>query len=152
MLYKENIVAVEPIYVKGFGDATKIYLKNGETKVDKRKINTILKEMAKRELVDMTQVHQLIKKYLSIRKSIPFVFDKNYIYIGIKTRKPICKNDATLAFINLNEIKEYNNGILYLKNGAEIKVLDSKTLIRRKINNGILCGILIEDRKRFTQQ
>lgn len=150
MFFKENIVAVEPIYEKGFGDATKIYLENGETIIDKRKINTVLKEIAKTELIDMKQVHELIKKYSSLKKSLPHVFDKNHIYIGIKTRKPICKNDGTLAFVNLNKIKECNDGILYLENGVEIKVLDNKTLVRKKMNDGILCGILVEDRKRFT--
>ena len=132
MLYKENIVAVEPIYEKGFGDATKIYLENGETIIDKRKINTVLKEIAKTELIDMKQVHELIKKYSSLKKSLPHVFDKNHIYIGIKTRKPICKNDGTLAFVNLNKIKEYpRNNIIILKSGQYLTDVMTDIQIRK---------------------
>ena len=149
MYYKENIVALEPVYEDGVGDITRLYLKDGNIVDDNRKIPTILKNMAKEDLVDMEQVHQIIKKFLMMRKSLPYVFNPDYIYIGIKTRKPLCKNDGSLAFVNIDEIKKCSEGTLCLKNGLEIKVLENKTSIKKKINNGILCGILIEDRKRF---
>ncbi|MDO5017918.1 MAG: hypothetical protein Q4E02_01325 [Lagierella massiliensis] len=151
MYYKEEIVALEPIYCDGLGDCTKVHLNNGDTEIESIKIPTILKNMAKEDLVDMAQVHQIIKRFLTIRKSLPYVFNQDYIYIGIKTRKPLCKNDGTQTFVNLKQIDKHRDGILYLKNGDKIRVLDDKTTIRRKINNGILCGMLIEDRKRFVK-
>ncbi|HHX67171.1 MAG: hypothetical protein WAO56_05330 [Miniphocaeibacter sp.] len=146
MYSKDDIIALEPKYVNGIGNITYIYLLDGSLVKDNRRISTIFKQMARFDLLDMEQVRLIIKKHLYIKKNIPYVYNKENIFVPIKTRKPICKNDGASTYIKISAIKNIIGNKIYLVNGINFKSLESKTTIEKKINNGRLSALIIEEK------
>ncbi len=149
MYSKEDIIALEPIYVEEKGDIVIIHGLDGSLTKDNKRISTIFKQMSKYDLIDMEQVRLLIKRFLNIRKNIPYVFNKDNIFIGIKTRVPIGKNDGAFSYIKISSIDKIEEKRIYLETGNIIKILENKNAVERKINNGMLASLAIEERELF---
>lgn len=146
MYFKEEVIALEAKYVNGIGNMTFVHKLDGSLIKDKRKISTIFKQMAKYDLIDMKQVRKMIKIYLNINKDIPYVFNKDNIYIPVKTRKPICKNDGASSFIKISCIDSYIGKEIYLSNGDCIKTTEKKEIVEKRIKSGILSGLVIKEK------
>lgn len=147
MYFKENIIALEPRYIKDIGNITCIHQRDGNIlKADKR-IGTIMKNMASYELLDMQECRKFIGKNLSIYKNIPYVFDLENIFIAIKTRVPIGKNDGAMSYIKISEIEEFQEGHILLSSGLKLKIMDDKSILSKKINQGKIAGVIIKERK-----
>ena len=147
MYSKEDIIALEPRYINGIGNINFIYGLDGSLIQDKKRISTIFINMAKNDLIDMEQVRKIIKKYLYIKKNIPYVFNKENIYIGVKTRIPKFKNDGSLTYIKISSIELIEGSKIILCNGSCIVTLENKTSIERKINDGRLSALAVMERK-----
>lgn len=149
MYSKEEIIALEPTYVKEKGDIVIIHKLDGSLIKDNKRISTIFKQMAKYDLIDMEQVRLLIKKLLNIGKNIPYVFNKDNIFIGIKTRVPIGKNDGAFTYVKISSIKIVGERVLYFNTGRTLNTLESKNVMERKIRRGMLAALVIEERQFF---
>lgn len=146
MYLKEEIIALEPNYVDGIGNMTLIHGLDGSIVQDGRRISTIFKHMAKYDLIDMEQIRKIIRKYLNINKNIPYVFNEENIYIPIKTRKPIGRNDGASTFVKISNIDSYKDSIMELSNGEKLKILEKKKLVERRIRAGMLAGLVIKEK------
>ena len=147
---KEEVVAIEPKYVKGKGNMNIVHLKNGEVKEDKRRIQTIMKNMAMLELFDLKLGRKLIEMNVGISKNIPYVFDLENIFVAVKTRVPIGKNDGAMSFVKLSEIvnSEIEEDTLLLSTGSSLKFLEKASKVQERIRYGKVSAVIL-DKIRF---
>src|SRR5690625_258510 len=139
-VFEKGVIALLPEYIKDKGNCTIIWTKDGKSKVVDRAVKTVIKNMSNYYHLDLKQSNETYCKYLSIKRSLPIPFSKDNIFIAIKTRIPISKNDGAHGYIRLNKIKkvvaEKQYSLIYMKKGLSIRSYYKKETIDRKIKEG----------------
>ncbi|WP_069650375.1 hypothetical protein [Caloranaerobacter ferrireducens] len=129
-LLNDEIMAIIPIYIDMYGNCTKVItLKTQENYIFKS-IKTVLKNIAKFYTLDLMASREFYGKIIGISNIVPIPFDSENIFIPLKVRKPIFKNDGSFGYFNLkfiNDIKEEKNGVYIILEG-NIKVRINQTL------------------------
>lgn len=147
MYFKEDIIALEPRYIDNIGNMTCIHFNDGTVVEDKRRIPTIMQSMASSDLLDMKECRKFIGKHLGITKNIPYVFDLDNIFIAVKTRIPLYKNDGAMTFIKIKDIEKISGTSITMSNGLRIETLEKLTIVDRKVHQGKISGVIIKERK-----
>lgn len=118
-LLKRGILAIIPLYKTGVGNITKVILEDGEVEIYVG-IKTVVENLAKSYFLDLRESFKYYRALLMKNKNLPLVLNQDNIYIQVKTRHPIGKNDGAMSFINYKHIKTIENGDLILDNGEKI--------------------------------
>ncbi|NLY84812.1 MAG: hypothetical protein GX077_00455, partial [Tissierellia bacterium] len=81
---------------------------------------------------------------------IPIALSKSDVFVPIKTRKPMYKNDGAFGYVNIKYIKEVkdkkDSTHIYLTNGITIKALCSLPTVEKHLRNGHIVSRCYEDR------
>ncbi|KPU26440.1 hypothetical protein TR13x_10200 [Caloranaerobacter sp. TR13] len=129
-LLNDEIMAIIPIYIDMYGNCTKVItLKTQEDYIFKS-IKTVLKNIAKFYTLDLMASREYYGKMIGISNIVPIPFDSENIFIPLKVRKPIFKNDGSFGYFNLkfiNDIKEEKNEVYIILKG-NVKVRINQTL------------------------
>jgi len=149
-IISEGIIAFVPVYVSMQGNCSMlITLQGGSYYVD-RTIRTILKQMTKYFLVDLNHIKSYYGNFLNVKNLTPIPFDKDNIFIPVKVRRPIAKNDGSIGYINIAYIKKVSqiNGKtkILLTNRYAIDCLNSMETVNKHIKNGNIVKRLMEER------
>ncbi len=133
-LIKRGIMAISPVYKKGIGDITIVKLEDEEIIIE-RNIKTVLNNIAKFFLLDLTESRRYYSQYLDKKKNIPMVYNGDNIYIVVKTRNPIGKNDGAMSYVNSRYISGVKDGIISYRNGDSLKTFTSDKTIKRNMKD-----------------
>jgi len=148
-LIMKNILAMIPAYVNGEGNCTLIYIEDGNSEIVKYSIRTVIRKFCAHYRLDLKASNRQFKEKFNINCGIPIPISKDKIYIQVKVRAPIGKDDGAMGFIRLDAIKGIcgtkGEATILLKNGVEIKSLCSQKTIKKNINIGELAMKLYED-------
>lgn len=149
----ENLMAFIPVYLTDKGNCTLLYTyEGGENYVD-RTLRSVLRLLSKHFLVDLKELKEYYGKLLNIRNTVPIAFDEHNIFIPIKTRKPLCKNDGAIGYINIDYIEKIedkgSNTIIHLINGHEIKCYVYPRTVNKHVKNGRIVKELIGNKDEF---
>ncbi|MTI65559.1 MAG: hypothetical protein FH753_03060 [Firmicutes bacterium] len=121
---KKEPIAFIPEYVKDKGNLTKVITKDLEVYYLRNRLNTVLKEMAKKHLVDINVVKKYIGDILGGSRVLPLFFDAENIFVPIKVRKPLNSNDSCYGYINLDYLKlDEEKNLILIDNKLEINVV-----------------------------
>ncbi len=149
ILYEE-LMAFLPAYLALKGNCTVLYTNSGGIHEIERTTRTVLDQLSRYYLMDL----QAIKKYygdiLGLKNLVPIPFNKDNVFVPIKIRKPICKNDGSMGYVSIQYIKKItkSNGktLIYLTNDRIIESLSSIETVNRHIKNGHIVKKLYEER------
>lgn len=149
-LIDNGIMAIIPVYLDIKGNSTKVItLKEGSTYIYKT-IQTILRLIACYFTVDLQSARKYYGGMIGAKNIVPIPFNKGNIYIPIKARKPISKNDGSMAYFNLRNIEgleeQNHNTIIILNGGVKVKALQKKNSIEKQILHGKLVEKMYEDK------
>ena len=125
------IIAIVPQYIEGIGDCCKVKQENGEI-LHERKLNTVIREIYRTNLVDFSAVKQKSASILRQKCLIPLYVSAIEILIPIKVRQPLFVSDCCYGYVNVFEIKKVFNKEILLKNGERIAFLDTKRAIQKR--------------------
>lgn len=149
-LVSKHIMAILPIYIRGKGNGTYIYTREGVFEVGLT-IKTVIKNLCEYYCLDLKSCNRTYGSLLSSAYRPPIPFNSDNIFIQFKTRTPIGKHDGAYGYFNINSIKRTKstgkNTIIYLLDDEEIEVLMSIYTVNKYINNGEVVRKLINDRK-----
>ena len=138
-LISEKIVAIIPVYIKDKGNSTIIYTIRSKETIYKS-IKTVFKNLCKHYHLDIKQCNNYYRKFVLNKNSIPTPFSKEDIFIQIKMRNPIGKDDGAKGYIRLASILEFEEkegfSLVRLENKLELKCLCSASAIKKQIKNG----------------
>jgi len=143
-LVRDNIIGLRPVYTNT-GSATEVLLRNGTILLDKRKISTVIKAVARNYALDLTAQRQVVREYLQRKAVLPFYLSTERVFIPLKMRAAVSPNDSTYGFLDIkyiSDIVENGKGCrVVLTTGKVIEVLSNKTTV---IQNQHLCFKLLE--------
>lgn len=142
-IIEKGIIAILPEYIKDRGNCTTIWTKDKEEIVLERSVKTVIRNMAKYYHLDLKAANKTYGELLAIKKSAPIPFTKEDIFINVKTRIPLAKDDGAYGYIKVNtidKVKESNGeeekATIYLKDGRSIKVYSRIETLNKNISNG----------------
>lgn len=129
-LLNDEIMAIIPIYIDMYGNCTRIITLKSQNNYIYKSIKTVLKNIARFYTLDLMASREYYGKIIGISNIVPIPFDSENIFIPLKVRKPIFKNDGSFGYFNLkfiNDIKEEKN-VVYIILEGNIKVRINQTL------------------------
>lgn len=141
-LFENELMALLPEYVKAKGNCTIVYIENMEPFVIERSIKTVTKSLEKHYKISPTEVKRKYKNLISSTNLIPMPFNKDNIFVPIKTRTTICKNDGAFSYVNIKHIyivrDEKSHREVCLSDGKIIKSISSLSTVQNHIRNGYI--------------
>lgn len=146
----EGLMAFVPVYLDMRGNSTILYTSSsGEIEVYKS-TRTFLNRLGKYFLLDLKESNKYYGELLGSNNGVPIPFNKDNIFIPIKVRKPISKNDGSLGYVNIKYIEkvgeEDGQGIVYLKSNIKIKSLNTMKTIEKHIKQGYIVEKFYEEK------
>jgi hypothetical protein len=138
---QRNIIAIIPSYEDALGNATRLILSEDEETL-KITARTFINNLCKHYHLDMKASNKHFGDLLSVRSNIPLVFSRQLIYIKLKVREPIGKDDGAMGYFKLCDIKKIieTRGVttIRMKNNSEISLLCSVNTAQKQIRQGKL--------------
>lgn len=132
-ILKDEIEAIIPIYTKEGGNFTKVK-RVGEDLLVAKSVKSVLKDICKFYHYDLKSSNKAYGRMLGIKKTPPIPFTKNLIFIAVKTRKPIGKDDGAFSYVNIEKVEEVKEGTIYFKDGKVLDILSKDKTILKNIN------------------
>lgn len=138
---RRNILAIIPFYHESLGNCTKLILCEGE-EIVKTTAKTFIKNLCKHYHFDHKASNKYFGDLLSTKTNLPIVFSKDLIYIKLKIREPIGKDDGAMGHFKIQDIKKIierdGKTLIRLKNNHEISLLCSKSTAEKQLRQGRL--------------
>ena len=126
-IFKGEVMALLPTYVQGRGNSTILFKKGMEPLFVYKTVKTCLHLMCKCYMVDIDEVKKRYKPIILSKDLVPITLSKMDIFIPIKTRIPMLKNDGAFSYINFKYIEKVtckdNCPFVCLKDKSQIQCL-----------------------------
>ena len=135
----EDIVAIVPKYIDLRGNCTIAYDQEGQPYEIYRTVSTVLNWLAEYYLVDLRAARGFSANILAIRNLPPIPFNMENVFVPVKVRKPLFRNDGSFGYVNIEyveDIVEEDATYINLNNGVSIRCLCSLPTVSRHIRNG----------------
>lgn len=149
-ILKDGLVAFLPKYIDLKGNCTIIYGRDARKLVVEKSIKTVIRLIAKYYMLDLNEAKKRYKPLISSSNLIPIALSKSDVFVPIKTRKPMYKNDGAFGYINIKYIKEVkdkeDSTYIYLTNGLTIKTLCKLSTVEKHIRDGHIVSKCFEER------
>ncbi len=139
---EDGISAILPIYTEGVGDTTLLINLEGQKRIIHKKIKSVLKGIAASLSYDIVELRRKYGELLNQKVKIPLPLRHDLILMPVMVRYPLIQGDETLGYINYRlieqVIREGKHCKVVLKNGVEIKLLQSYGTTQKNILNAQL--------------
>lgn len=139
-ILKDELLAVLPIYVEDKGNCTKIYTKNGEPTIIEKNIRSVMRKICKNYMIDLRETKKRYSPLLASPSQVPIPLSRKDVFIPIKTRNPLYKNDGAMGYINIKHIRNVSKAArttnIQLSNGTTIECLSNITTVNSHIRDG----------------
>lgn len=131
------VCALEPVYLEGRGDATRIHLSGGRTSEEEVNISRAFRLYCRLHNVSRTAVRQAYGSLLTRRNLLPVPVALSLVFIPLKMRRPLFKGDGAYGWVAVQCIDSIASrrsiSVVSLKTNSVLKCLESKQNIQRKI-------------------
>ena len=149
-IIKSGLMAFIPQYVDNKGNCTLMFSKEDRPFVLEKNIRTVIRLLCKHYMIDLKESKKRYSHLVSSPNMVPIPLGKKDIFIPLKTRKPMYKNDGAMGYINIRYIEKIKEGkdstTIQLINGTNIECLCNKTTVHNHLRNGEIVSRLFEDR------
>src|SRR5690554_4644720 len=100
-ILKEGVVAFVPEYIDQKGNCTIIYGKESKKIILEKSIKTVIRLIAKYYMLDLNEAKKRYRPLVSSSNLVPIPLSKSDIFVPIKTRRPMYKNDGAFGYVNI---------------------------------------------------
>lgn len=149
-IISKEIIAILPEYIAGKGNCTVIYT-NKERIIVNMTIRTVIKKLCAHYRIDIRASNRHFGGLISIKNAIPIPLSKDNIFIQVKVRKPILKDDGSMGYFKLDSIKKIKglkkDASILLNNGTEIQCDCSHSIIKKHMKHGELIRNLYDNKQ-----
>lgn len=146
----EGLMAIVPEYMDHRGNCTILYSKYHEPLIVEKNIQTVIKLIAKYFMIDLKEMKKRYGKVVSSPNLVPIPLSKKDIFIPIKTRIPMLKNDGAFSYVNMKYIekvsKDKKNTMIHLEKDLKIQGLCGKATVDKHMKNGYVVSTCYEER------
>lgn len=145
-LVQKRIIAMIPHYTGEGANFTQVLLMDGEEVLLRKTVNSTLKCLCKFYHYDLTASNKTCGEMLGVKKTPPIPINSDMVFIAIKTRTPVGKDDGAYSYINIEMIKELRENTIHFKNGDHLKVSCTKKIIEKNIKQAKLLKEMMQTR------
>jgi hypothetical protein len=149
-LINKGIMAIVPEYIEGRGNCVKVYTNNSQPIIIQKSIKTVLRNLFKHYMIDLNETKKRYINLVSSPNNVPLALSNKDIFIPLKTRKPICRNDGATGYINMRylkkTVKNKNTTTIHLENNINIECLCSENTVKNHLRNGTIVSRCYEER------
>jgi len=141
---KYDIWAFIPQYFKDSGEMTKVITAEGEKHVMPMTIRTFRSNLCRFYSIDYYSFRKKYGQIIGSINCVPLAISSNKVFMQLKVRTPIFRNDSAMAYIDLYSIerlekqKDKKGTDIILKNGRKLKILYSLATVKKHMNNASL--------------
>jgi len=128
-LIKDEIIALIPVYSE-IGDGTHLITTTGQSLMDKRRIKSVKKALARVYGLDLTAQGEMVQNVISRHKRLPFYLAPDRVFVPLKMRRPATRNDSGYGYVSVSSIKTIDgttNPTIVLNNNIRIPLISSRT-------------------------
>ncbi|HSH35668.1 hypothetical protein [Schnuerera sp.] len=147
----EELIAILPVYLAMKGNCTLLLTKEGGRYEIEKTVRTVLNKISKFYLIDLKETKKYYGNILNIKNLTPIPFNGGNVFIPIKVRKPLCKNDGSFGYVNIKYIddtfRKKDKTIIQLKDQNIIESLSSLETVNKHIKNGHIVKKLFKERE-----
>jgi len=149
-LIMEGIIGLIPLYIDMKGNSTRVITKENSEVYIYKSIRTVLNIIARYFTLDLNASRKYYGGLIGYSNIVPIPFNRENIFVPIKVRSPISKNDGSFGYFNIANIKgvrEKSEGIeIILDGNIFVKSLQSMKSIERHIRDGEIVRKIYQDR------
>ncbi|MDO5690432.1 MAG: hypothetical protein Q4G61_09300 [Tissierellia bacterium] len=139
---KRGVLAIAPKYDQGIGDTTHILLFGGENLCVRRNILTVLKNLGKYYMLDLAECRRYYAEFLGRRKNLPMVYNEENIFVPVRTRQPIGKNDGAMSFVNYRFVQGVEDSDVIFTDGSRMESFSAHITISNNLRDA---GHILKD-------
>jgi len=146
----EGIIGLIPLYIDMKGNSTRVITKENSEVYIYKSIRTVLNIIARYFTLDLNASRKYYGGLIGYSNIVPIPFNRENIFVPIKVRSPISKNDGSFGYFNIANIKgvrEKSEGIEIILDGdISVKSIQSMKSIERHIRDGEIVKKIYQDR------
>lgn len=105
-----KLAMLEPIYVEGGGDMTRVTLTTNEQWQDPRPVPKVLKEIARHYAVDLTALRERYGEIIGKRLNVPLPLSSRLVLAPFKMRVPLVQKDGTAGYVATHLVQRVRAG------------------------------------------
>lgn len=143
---KNDLLAIIPTYDGESGNCTYIETNNGRTKINKT-IKTVIRYICGYYQLDLKESNKYYRKLPPIKVNLPIPITPELVYIQLKLREPIGKDDGAMGYVKLKAIdkivKREGDVYIRLNNKVELQTFCSFETVDKQIHYGQLVRELV---------
>lgn len=138
-LVSSEIIAILPLYIDMKGNSTKIITKKQNEVYIYKSIKAFITLLAKYFMIDLNSSRKYYGKVIGCTNIVPLPFNKDNVFVPLKVRKPISKNDGSFGYFNIrfvnDIIKKSNKVYVSLEKELFIEILQGIESARKNLRN-----------------
>lgn len=127
-----QIAALIPFYSTNGENSTCILYQDGSKSYKTCSIKKYLQHMLYALHLDPSAVKYWTYEVIGTKLNTPIIIDDHLIFLPVKLRKGVGKQDGCFGYINNNLISSYDNNEITLCNGETLPTLSPKSYIHKK--------------------
>jgi len=141
-LISNGIMAIIPLYIDMKGNSTRIKTRNSKEFNIYKSIRSVLILLSKYFMIDLNASRRYYGRVIGCKNVVPIPFDKDNIFVPLKVRKPLSKNDGSFGYFNLDSIKRVdkkeNHVHIILENDSAVNIIQSYDSVHKHIKDAKL--------------
>ncbi len=140
-LIEQDILVMVPSYEGESGNCTRVFLQE-DVVVIRSTLRTFLRKLCSYHHFDLKASNNHYGKLVSARSNLPIPIDPDRIYIQLKVREPIGKDDGAMGYFKLKGIRKVfsREGLTFVRmeNGVEHPCLCKLQTAKKQLRQGNL--------------
>ncbi|MSS77432.1 hypothetical protein HV819_03675 [Anaerococcus sp. AGMB00486] len=129
----DNIIAILPIEIKGFGIGCEVYYTSHIVK-DKRSCELFLKHLCAKRAISVKLMHKRMKDILKVSRNLPYFIDSFNVFFPFKINETDHDN-LRRAFVNAFYVENIKDSTIFLKNGSTLSSLNKDKSLKNNFNH-----------------
>lgn len=131
-MYFYEIAAIIPFYSTEGENSTCILLNDGSKIYKPCSVKKYIHYMLYEFHLDPRAVAHWTHEVIGTKLNTPITISNNIIFLPVKIRKSVGKQDGCFGYVNNKSITSYDNHSINLCNGESLPTLSPKTYIQKK--------------------
>lgn len=143
-----QIAALIPFYSSNGENSTCILLHDGSKIYKQCSIKKYIHYMLYSLHLDPNAVKHWTYEIIGTKLNTPIIIDNDLIFLPVKLRKSVGKQDGCFGYVNSHEIANYDDNLITLCNGEKLPTLSPKSYMTKKQHDAKLLRYAYLDYKK----
>ncbi len=147
MLYLD-FAALIPFYDDRGQNSTCVLFKDGSKEYFSCSVKNYMTTLLYELHLDPHSLRFWTSQIIGTKLNIPFTIDEHHIFLPVKFRKPVTKQDGCFGYVSRDLIAHVEDGLLTFTTGLTLQHLSKKSYLNKKQKDAALLSYAYTDFKK----